>query len=55
MGAHTEIDLLSRFYEGVFENALTRVLDECNALFPTVDAELAGQIARINVKPNIMV
>jgi hypothetical protein len=50
-----QTDLLTQFYEEIIEKALKRVLDERNALFPTVDAELAGKIARINAKPNITV
>jgi hypothetical protein len=55
MNANPETDVLTQFYEGIFEKALNRVLDERNALFPTVDGELASQIARINAKPNITV
>jgi hypothetical protein len=55
MSTHPETDLISQFYEGIIEKALRRVLDERNAVFPAVDAELANQIARINAKPNITV
>jgi len=55
MSAHSEMDLIAQFYEGIFEKALRRVLDERNAKFPVVDPELASQIARINAKPNITV
>src|ERR1041385_4793373 len=55
MITHSEMDLLSQLYEGMIEKALRRVLAERNALFPAVDAELAGQVARINAKPNITV
>lgn len=55
MSANPDTNLLSQFYEGIIETVLRRVLDERHALFPTVDAELAAQIARINAKPNITV
>jgi hypothetical protein len=55
MSTHQATDPFTQLYEDIFEKALKRVLDERNALFPTVDAELAGQIARINAKPNITV
>jgi hypothetical protein len=55
MSIFPEKDLIAQFCEGLIENALRRVLDERNALLPNIDAELAGQIARINAKPNITV
>ncbi|MBI3654153.1 MAG: helix-turn-helix domain-containing protein [Acidobacteria bacterium] len=50
-----QANVLVEFYEGIIEKALRRVLDERHALFPATDPELAGQIARINAKPNITV
>jgi hypothetical protein len=55
MSVYPDTDLLSQFYEGIMERVLKRVLDERDAMFPTVDPELAGQIAKINAKPNITV
>jgi hypothetical protein len=55
MSTQQETDLFAQLYEGIFEKALRRVLDERNAMFPAVDSELAAQLARINAKPNITV
>jgi hypothetical protein len=55
MSTHPETDLIAQFYGIIIEQALRRVLDERNAMFPSVDPELAGQIAKINAKPNITV
>lgn len=51
----SNLEAIIQFYESIFERALNRVLDERNARFPTVDPELAAQIAKINAKVNITV
>lgn len=51
----TPVDAMAQFYEGIFEKVVRRVLDEHNAKFPSVDSELATQMAKINAKPNITV
>jgi hypothetical protein len=48
-------DAMIQFYENIFETVIRRVLDERNATFPTLDIELATQLARINAKLNITV
>src|SRR5688572_6560167 len=55
MSTNQETDPFTQLYEVIFEKALRRVFDERNAMFPTIDAELAAQLARINAKPNITV
>jgi hypothetical protein len=49
------IDAITQAFEEIFERALDRVLERRNAVLPSVDPELAAQIARINAKPNITV
>jgi hypothetical protein len=51
----TPVDAMAQFYKGIFEKVVRRVLDEHNAKFPSVDSELATQMAKINAKPNITV
>jgi hypothetical protein len=51
----TPVDAMAQFYESIFEKVVRRVLAEHNATFPSIDSELATQVARINAKPNITV
>ena len=51
----TPVDAMAQFYEGIFEKVVRRILAEHNARFPSVDADLATLVAKINAKPNITV
>jgi predicted DNA-binding transcriptional regulator AlpA len=48
-------DPMGQFFETIFNKALDRALDKRNAMFPTVDEQMALKIAKINAKPHITI